>query len=94
MDRVRTGINAAQIVVVCYTNHALDQFLEGVTKFHQHGIIRVGGRCRTKALEQYTMNNVRKGRLTTSTTKFHRKTVYHLRSKNVNFMLRGKILNI
>uniref|UniRef100_H2Y581 AAA+ ATPase domain-containing protein n=1 Tax=Ciona savignyi TaxID=51511 RepID=H2Y581_CIOSA len=47
------------ILVVCYTNHALDQFLEGILKFNRSGIIRVGGRCKSKKLEQYTLKNRR-----------------------------------
>jgi len=31
------------ILVVCYTNHALDQFLEGLSAFVRRGIVRVGG---------------------------------------------------
>ena len=34
------------ILLVCYTNHALDQFLEGISKFIDGGIVRVGGRCK------------------------------------------------
>ena len=46
---------AAPILVVCYTNHALDQFLEGIHKLEVEGnrpnIIRVGGRCKSESLE-------------------------------------------
>ena len=46
---------AAPILVVCYTNHALDQFLEGIHDLQVDGkcpnIIRVGGRCKSKNLE-------------------------------------------
>ena len=42
--------------MVCYTNHALDQFLEGVLKFHQTGIIRVGGRSSSESLQAYNLN--------------------------------------
>ncbi len=42
------------ILVVCYTNHALDQFLEGIQNFRIDGlepnIIRVGGRCKSAKL--------------------------------------------
>jgi len=81
MNRVRTGVQPAQILVVCFTNHALDQFLEGVIKFWKNAVIRVGGRSKSKALEPYSLANVRKSRPLTSTTKFHRRTVYQLRSK-------------
>ncbi|KAL9976038.1 hypothetical protein ACROYT_G013272 [Oculina patagonica] len=40
------------MLMVCYTNHALDQFLEKVLEFlPQEEIIRVGGRCKSGELE-------------------------------------------
>ena len=33
------------MLIVCYTNHALDQFLEGIDSFFNGNIIRVGGRA-------------------------------------------------
>ncbi|XP_046576460.1 NFX1-type zinc finger-containing protein 1-like [Haliotis rubra] len=50
------------ILVVCYTNHALDQFLEGIHKFHPHGIIRVGGRSSSTILEPYNLKELRMDR--------------------------------
>ncbi|XP_046620436.1 NFX1-type zinc finger-containing protein 1-like isoform X3 [Neodiprion virginianus] len=49
------------IVIVCLTNHALDQFLEGVTK-HTTSIVRVGSRSKNEALSQYTLGNKREAR--------------------------------
>lgn len=40
------------MLVVCYTNHALDQFLEGILKFMKEGVIRIGNRSKNPALEQ------------------------------------------
>lgn len=48
------------ILVVCYTNHALDQFLEKILEFiserHRNfaynQVVRIGGRCRKEALEK------------------------------------------
>lgn len=55
------------ITVVCYTNHALDQFLEGILKYYrQHDfitdpdIIRIGGRCKSEDLFKFTLREVRK----------------------------------
>ena len=47
------------ILVVCYTNHALDQFLEGLCGFLTQGIVRVGGRSRSKRLEQFLLKELR-----------------------------------
>ena len=43
------------MLMVCYTNHALDQFLEGVLKFQQRGVIRVGGRSSSEILQPYNL---------------------------------------
>ena len=43
------------MLMVCYTNHALDQFLEGVLKFQQTGVIRVGGRSSSESLKAYNL---------------------------------------
>ena len=43
---------ASPMLMVCYTNHALDQFLEKVLEFlPSRKIIRVGGRCKSDKLE-------------------------------------------
>ena len=54
--------STSSIVVVCYTNHALDQFLEGIIK--QKGITidkntqvrRIGGRSKSLLVEEYNIN--------------------------------------
>lgn len=45
------------ILIVCYTNHALDQFLEGILPFCRD-IIRIGGRSKSALLEAFNMRNV------------------------------------
>lgn len=42
------------ILIVCYTNHALDQFLEGMLKFTQK-IVRVGGQSRSEVMKNYNL---------------------------------------
>lgn len=46
------------IVVVCFTNHALDQFLEGIIN-HTESIIRLGGRSKSEILKPYTLKKKR-----------------------------------
>ena len=50
------------ILVVCYTNHALDQFLEGVIKMNglDTKLIRVGSRSKSSLLEPYSLHKHRK----------------------------------
>ena len=51
----------APILVVCYTNHALDQFLEGIHALsideQTPNIIRIGGRCKSEKLSRYVLRN-------------------------------------
>lgn len=46
------------ILVVCYTNHALDQFLVGISKYSEK-LVRIGGRCKTEELDKYSLQNYR-----------------------------------
>ena len=62
------------MLMVCYTNHALDQFLEGVLTFQQTGIIRVGGRSSSASLQafnlhEYTTSSDNKRRVKVEMTK-------------------------
>ncbi|XP_032455825.1 NFX1-type zinc finger-containing protein 1-like isoform X2 [Nasonia vitripennis] len=51
--------NYGPIVVICLTNHALDQFLEGVLKYTKK-VVRVGSRSQNEALKPYTLMERRK----------------------------------
>jgi helicase required for RNAi-mediated heterochromatin assembly 1 len=44
------------ILVVCLTNHALDQFLVGMLKFTQ-SIVRIGGQSKEERLDQFNLKN-------------------------------------
>ncbi|PFX30307.1 NFX1-type zinc finger-containing protein 1 [Stylophora pistillata] len=56
------GREGGPILVVCYTNHALDQFLEGIHEFHPEGIIRVGGRSNSETIQQYSLAKIKQTR--------------------------------
>lgn len=47
------------ILMICYTNHALDQFLENCIKECKltKGVVRVGGRCKSESLEPFLLRN-------------------------------------
>ncbi|KAL4221266.1 NFX1-type zinc finger-containing protein 1 [Mactra antiquata] len=45
------GKTVQPMLIVCYTNHALDQFLEGIIKFFKGDVLRIGGRSNSKYLE-------------------------------------------
>ncbi|CAH1269007.1 ZNFX1 [Branchiostoma lanceolatum] len=50
---------ARPILVVCYTNHALDQFLEGIAESYPEGIVRVGGQSKSEKLKKFNLTNIR-----------------------------------
>ena len=65
-QHLHTGDSRKPIMVVCYTNHALDQFLEGVIKIRGHIkqvrrndviIRRVGGRCKSEKVKKYNIRH-------------------------------------
>ena len=49
----------AQILVVCFTNHALDSFIEDILKFTD-SIVRIGGRCQNEKVAEYILDNKKK----------------------------------
>ncbi|KAF7649472.1 hypothetical protein LDENG_00140980 [Lucifuga dentata] len=57
-DLWRPRIRTSPMLVVCYTNHALDQFLEGICKFLRRGIVRVGGRSNSEVLKQFNLREL------------------------------------
>uniref|UniRef100_A0A673AYI1 NFX1-type zinc finger-containing protein 1-like n=1 Tax=Sphaeramia orbicularis TaxID=375764 RepID=A0A673AYI1_9TELE len=65
--------NKSPILVVCYTNHALDQFLEGIHRFLPRGIVRVGGRSNSEILKQFNLKEL------THSEDFRETLPYHLR---------------
>lgn len=46
------------ILVICFTNHALDQFLEGISKFTSQ-IVRIGGQSKNEAMQKYALREWR-----------------------------------
>ena len=55
---------SSPLLVVCYTNHALDQFLEGIIDLsesdvsHKFSVARVGGRCKSEKVAKYNIKNI------------------------------------
>ncbi|OQR68517.1 NFX1-type zinc finger-containing protein 1-like [Tropilaelaps mercedesae] len=55
---LRNYITCKPILVVCYTNHALDQFVEGILNFTER-VVRVGGRCKNEVVNEYNLSELR-----------------------------------
>ncbi|XP_060877240.1 NFX1-type zinc finger-containing protein 1-like [Metopolophium dirhodum] len=73
------------IIVVCYTNHALDQFIEGILSFTDK-VVRIGGQTKSKIIEKYSLRNI---------SREHRKsqTTYTC-LKNIQNQLKSSMTNI
>lgn len=65
----KTFLIKKPILVVCYTNHALDQFCEGITQFTSK-IARIGGQTKSQVMKDYTLKNL---------TKYHRMQNFAIR---------------
>ena len=46
----------AQILIVCFTNHALDSFIEDISNY-TNDIVRIGGRCQNEKVAEYKLQN-------------------------------------
>ena len=46
--------NPSQILSVCFTNHALDQFAEKMLKFTK-SLVRIGGRCKNETIKNMNL---------------------------------------
>ncbi|CAM6099898.1 unnamed protein product [Calypogeia fissa] len=52
------GDFSGPIVIICYTNHALDQFLEGIYHNGETNLIRIGGRGKSELLKDNTLQSL------------------------------------
>ena len=55
-------VTQTPILVICYTNHALDQFLEGIYDFYGHNedkIVRIGGRSKSEKLQECNLKAIK-----------------------------------
>lgn len=50
--------HSGPILVICFTNHALDQFLEGIIQFTDD-VVRIGGQSKNEKLSQFNIKEVR-----------------------------------
>ena len=59
-------LDLGPILCVCYTNHALDQFLEGLVEGGMRNLVRLGGRSQSKQMKAFSISELSK-QCTTST---------------------------
>ncbi|RVD83717.1 uncharacterized protein DFL_005496 [Arthrobotrys flagrans] len=54
----KTKADLGPVVCVCYTNHALDQFLEHLLDIGIDNIVRLGSRSKSERLDKYLLKNL------------------------------------
>lgn len=59
LKNLQTDRRYCLMLVICYTNHALDQFLEHILAVTD-SIVRIGGQSRNEAMEKISLNNLRR----------------------------------
>lgn len=60
VETLLANTNKFPILVVCYTNHALDQFLEGIARFcEKNKLIRIGGKSQSEALQKFNLSHIK-----------------------------------
>ena len=87
------------VLVVCYTNHALDQFLRDLLEgraVRKEDIVRIGGQCKDPLLDQCSFfrrirNNTEKGKRSRSTIFRLRQEASELESKLSNWVMIRKM---
>ena len=62
MVGARREVSQTPILVICFTNHALDQFLEGIYDFYgsnENKIVRIGGRSKSEKLKDCNLKAIK-----------------------------------
>uniref|UniRef100_M4BLR6 Uncharacterized protein n=1 Tax=Hyaloperonospora arabidopsidis (strain Emoy2) TaxID=559515 RepID=M4BLR6_HYAAE len=89
LTRIILEAKISPILIVCYTNHALDQFLchlldAGITK-----LVRIGGQCKEPRLEDYNLKKMPK-----DFQRYELKLLYNTLDENADAIaLKLKLLN-
>ncbi|KAK6500438.1 hypothetical protein TWF481_010782 [Arthrobotrys musiformis] len=66
------------VLCVCYTNHALDQFLEHLLDTGINNIVRLGSQSKSERLDGYLLKNLVQA---TENTRVERKEIWELKNK-------------
>ncbi|CAI5506821.1 unnamed protein product, partial [Closterium sp. Naga37s-1] len=83
------GGGLGPILCVCFTNHALDQFLEGLIASGIKNVVRVGGRSRCESLQQFNLATIMRD-MHLHHSRSYRQSTYevHSRLKEVEAVIR------
>ncbi|XP_022127667.2 NFX1-type zinc finger-containing protein 1 [Pieris rapae] len=80
------------LLIVCYTNHALDQFLEAILNITD-SLVRIGGQSRLEIMKPHNLNNVRRDNIYSRYTSLYYEkkdklkiTILHLKQLQNNIL--------
>ncbi|KAJ4399128.1 hypothetical protein N0V91_009660 [Didymella pomorum] len=73
---IKKKADLGPIIVVCYTNHALDQFLEHLINVGISKVIRVGGQSKSDLLDGHNLREIAKSEGKTKTEAYQAATTY------------------
>ncbi|KAJ2949110.1 hypothetical protein O0L34_g6049 [Tuta absoluta] len=85
LNNLNFEIQGCLIMVICYTNHALDQFLEALVPITQ-SLARIGGRSRNENMDRFNINNLRQ--------QTNKKDVHHYMMREKRRNLRQAVLKL
>ncbi|KAG0374707.1 hypothetical protein BGX24_010062 [Mortierella sp. AD032] len=54
----KQAMNSGPVLVICYTNHALDQFLEHIVGKGYTKIVRLGSQSKSQILQEYNLKSI------------------------------------
>ncbi|KAK6355700.1 hypothetical protein TWF718_000093 [Orbilia javanica] len=74
----KTKADLGPVVCVCYTNHALDQFLEHLLDIGIKNIVRLGSRSKSERLTDYLLKNLA---TSTENTRVEGKEIWEIKSE-------------
>ncbi|XP_014358196.2 NFX1-type zinc finger-containing protein 1 [Papilio machaon] len=58
IENLKSNFNKCLLLMICYTNHALDQFLEAILPVTE-SVARIGGQSRSEVMKKYNINELR-----------------------------------
>ncbi|KAH4209175.1 hypothetical protein HBI81_042970 [Parastagonospora nodorum] len=73
---IKAKAGLGPILVVCYTNHALDQFLEHLVNVGVTKVIRVGGQSKSTVLANHNLRELRRSEQNTRSEKYSAHDAY------------------
>jgi hypothetical protein len=70
--RTEEGLSTGPIFLTCFTNHALDQFLEKISLFTKN-IVRLGDGTKNEFLKQFSLEQMKRSKNINSSGDCYRK---------------------